>query len=113
VIFSDRYGTPLTISMLDVDHFKQINDIYGHTVGDIVLPHSSLKAATEQAERLCKHIRSLRIKSGEQEITITVSIGVAHYQIHKENWQALLNRADVALYEAKNNGRDLWAVPEA
>jgi len=140
-IFSDRYGTPLTISMLDIDHFKTINDTYGHTVGDdvlrslaselrdhirypdtigryggeeflIVLPHSTLKAATQQAERLCKHVRSLLIKSGEQEIAVTVSIGIAQYQIHEEDWQAFLARADAALYEAKNNGRDQWVVAE-
>jgi len=140
-IFSDRYGTPLTISMLDIDHFKTINDTYGHTVGDdvlrslaselrdhirypdtigryggeeflIVLPHSTLKAATQQAERLCKHVRSLLIKSGEQEIAVTVSIGIAQYQIHEEDWQAFLGRADAALYEAKNNGRDQWVVAE-
>jgi len=141
VIFSDRYGTPLTVSMLDVDHFKQINDTYGHIVGDdalrslagelrehirypdtigryggeeflIVLPHSTLNAATQQAERLCRHIRSLQIKSVGQKIAVTVSIGVAQYKIHEEGWQTLLARADAALYEAKNNGRDQWVVAE-
>jgi diguanylate cyclase (GGDEF)-like protein len=141
IVFSDRYGTPLSISMLDIDHFKKINDTYGHTVGDgvlrqlagelrdhirypdtigryggeeflIVLPHSTLKAASEQAERLCRHVRSLLIKSGEQEIAITISIGVAQYKIHKEDWEAFLNRADAALYQAKNRGRDRWAVSE-
>lgn len=141
VIFSDQYGTPLSISMLDIDHFKKINDTYGHTIGDevlrtlgselrehirypdtigryggeeflIVLPHSTLKAASEQAERLCKYVRSLRITAGEQEIAITVSIGVAQYKIQKEDWQAFLNRADAALYRAKNSGRDQWAVAE-
>ena len=141
VIFSDRYGTPLSISMLDIDHFKNINDSYGHTVGDevlralgselrehirypdtigryggeeflIVLPHSTFKAASEQAERLCSHVRSLLIKSGEQEITLTVSIGVAQYKIQKEDWEAFLSRADVALYQAKKNGRNQWAVAE-
>jgi len=140
-IFSDRYGTPLTISMLDIDHFKKINDTYGHTVGDevlrslaselrnhirypdtigryggeeflIVLPHSTLKAATEQAERLCKYVRSLRIKSVDQEIAVTVSIGIAQYQIHNEDWETLLNRADAALYKAKHNGRDQWVAAE-
>ena len=139
VIFADRYGTPLSISMLDVDYFKQINDTYGHTVGDevlrtlsnelrdhirypdtigryggeeflIVLPHSTLHAAVEQAERLCKHVRSLTIKSGEEGLAVTVSIGVAQYRIHKEDWEAFLSRADAALYQAKNNGRDQWAV---
>ena len=141
VIFSDRYGTPLTISMLDIDHFKKINDTYGHTVGDdvlrslagelrehirypdtigryggeeflVVLPHSTLKAATQQAERLCEHVRSLLNKSGDHEITVTVSMGIAQYKIHKEDWQIFLNRADAALYEAKNNGRDRWVVAE-
>jgi diguanylate cyclase (GGDEF)-like protein len=141
VIFSDRYGTPLTISMLDIDHFKKINDTYGHTVGDevlrslaselrdhirypdtigryggeeflLVLPHSTLRAASQQAERLCRHVRSFNIQTGEQEIAITVSIGIAQYKIHNEDWQGLLNRADAALYQAKNNGRDQWAVAE-
>jgi diguanylate cyclase (GGDEF)-like protein len=141
IIFSDRYGTPLSISMLDIDHFKKINDTYGHTVGDevlrdlgselrnhirypdtmgryggeeflIVLPHSTIKAAADQAERLGKLVRSLRIKSGEQDIRITVSIGIAQYKIHKEDWEAFLSRADAALYEAKNSGRDGWAVAE-
>lgn len=141
VIFADSYGTPLSISMLDIDHFKKINDTYGHTVGDevlrtlagelrdhirypdtigryggeeflIVLPHSTLHAAAEQAERLCQHVRSLTIKSGEHEIAVTVSIGVAQYKFHKEDWEAFLSRADAALYQAKNNGRDQWTVAE-
>jgi len=141
VIFSDRYGTPFSISMLDIDYFKRINDTYGHIVGDdvlrslaselrnrirypdtigryggeeflIVLPHSPLKAAMEQAERLCKHTRSLLIKSGEQEIAVTVSIGIAQYKIHNEDWETLLNRADAALYKAKHNGRDQWIAAE-
>lgn len=141
VIFSDKFGTPLSISMLDIDHFKRINDTYGHTVGDevlrslgselrdhirypdsigryggeeflIVLPHSTIQAASEQAQRLCEHVRSLRIRSGEQEIAVTVSIGIAQYQVHKEDWQSLLNRADAALYQVKHSGRDGWAVWE-
>ena len=141
VIFSDRYGTPLSISMLDIDYFKKINDTYGHVVGDdvlrslagelrdhirypdtigryggeeflIVLPHSTFKAAGEQAERLCRHIRSLLIHSGEHEIMLTVSLGIAQYRIHKEDWEEFLSRADTALYQAKNSGRDQWAVSE-
>ena len=141
VIFSDRYGTPLTISMLYIDHFKKINDSYGHTTGDevlrnlagelrnrirhpdtigryggeeflIVLPHSPVKAAMEQAQRLCKHVRSLLIKSGDKEIAVTISIGIAQYKTHKEDWQSFLSRADAALYQAKNNGRDQWMVSE-
>lgn len=140
-IFSDRYGTPLAISMVDIDLFKNINDTYGHLGGDdvlrklaielrdhirhpdtigryggeeflVVLPHSTIKAAAEQAERLCKHIRSLMIPSGEHKILLTVSIGVAQYKIHKEDWQSFLSRADNALYRAKSTGRDKWVLAE-
>ena len=141
VIFSDRYGTPLAISMIDIDHFKNINDTFGHPVGDevlqrlagelrqrirqpdtigryggeeflVILPHSMLQAATQQAERLCEHIRSLLIKPDEQGISLTISIGIAQYKTQKEDWQSFLSRADAALYRAKNNGRDQWAVSE-
>jgi len=141
VEFSDRYGTPLTISLLDIDHFKKVNDTHGHAAGDevlrnlagklrnlirhpdtigrfggeeflIVLPHSTVKAAFEQAQRLCEQIRSAPITIGEKSITVTVSMGIAQYKLHKENWQSLLNRADAALYEAKNHGRDQWIVSE-
>ncbi len=140
-MFSDRYGTPLAISMVDIDHFKNINDSYGHIAGDdvlrklaielrghmrhpdtigryggeeflIVLPHSTIKAATEQAERLCRHVRSLVIESNDTKISLTISIGIAQYKVHKEDWQEFLSRADSALYQAKNNGRDRWVVSE-
>lgn len=139
VIFSDRYGTPLSISLLDIDHFKNINDQYGHLVGDevlrklalelrdnirhpdtigryggeeflVVLPHSTIKAASEQAERLCKHVESLLIESEGRQIPLTISVGVAQYRINKEGWQGFLSRADAALYQAKHNGRNQWVV---
>jgi diguanylate cyclase (GGDEF)-like protein len=142
VIFAGRYGTPLAISLIDIDFFKNINDQYGHVVGDevlrklamelrdrirhpdsigryggeeflIVLPHSTSRAATEQAERLCRHARSLVIRSAESEITLTISVGIAQYKIHQEDWQEFLSRADGALYQAKNSGRNRWVVSEA
>ena len=141
VTFSDRYGTPLTISMLDIDNFKRVNDSYGHTAGDevlrslagklrqqirhpdtigryggeeflIVLPHSTVKAAGEQAQRLCEQVRALSINVGEQALSVTISLGIAQYRIRKEDWQTFLNRADRALYQAKNKGRDQWVVAE-
>lgn len=141
VIFADQYGTPFAISLLDIDHFKKINDTYGHTVGDevlrkladelrqhirhpdtigryggeeflLILPHSTVIAATEQAERLCKYVRSLVIKAGEHNISLTISMGVAQYKIRREDWQTFLGRADKALYQAKHNGRDQWVVAE-
>ena len=141
VQFSDRYGTPLAVSMLDIDYFKDINDTYGHMAGDevlqklamelrnhirhpdvigryggeeflVLLPHSTVKAAAEQAERLRKYVESLVIQTGENEIRLTVSMGLAQYKIHREDWQGFLSRADGALYRAKNNGRNQWVIAE-
>jgi len=141
VIRSNRYGTPLSISILDIDHFKKVNDTYGHTTGDetlrsvaarlrelirqpdvlgryggeeflIVLPNSEAKAAAEQASRLCKDIRNTRIEANNHVLSVTVSVGIAQFRVGQENWEGLLNRADEALYQAKNNGRDRWAVAE-
>ena len=141
VIRSDRYGTPLSISILDIDHFKKVNDTYGHTTGDetlrrvaarlrelirhpdvigryggeeflIVLPNSEARAAAEQASRLCKDIRNTKIEANNNVLSVTVSVGIAQFRVGKENWEGFLNRADEALYQAKNNGRDRWAVAE-
>jgi diguanylate cyclase (GGDEF)-like protein len=134
---AERYNTLLSISMIDIDHFKKVNDSHGHTVGDqalfqlanilqesvrnpdtvgryggeeflVVLPSTRLQQAAEQAARLCKHIREADIDVGEI-LRLTVSIGVAEYRHGKENWQKFLSRADMALYKAKNAGRDRWA----
>jgi len=142
VTSSERYLEPLSISMLDFDYFKRVNDTYGHSVGDdvlrfialrlrdqvrspdivgryggeeflVLLPKSTIKAASEQAERLCKQVRSAPIVSGEHFIHMTISIGIAQYRIHQENWKQLLDRADQALYQAKMNGRDQWVVIES
>ena len=141
VIFSERYGTPLSISLLDIDHFKYVNDNYGHVAGDevlrklamelrdhirhpdmigryggeeflVVLPHSTSKAAAEQAGRLCKYMESLVIPCDDNEIVLTLSIGIAQYKVQKEDWRRVLNRADRALYEAKHRGRNRWVVSE-
>lgn len=140
VIRADRYKTLLSISMIDIDHFKKINDSYGHTIGDqvlfqlanilqgnvrdpdtvgryggeeflVVLPNTRLKDAAGQAARLCNRIRETDINIGEL-IRMTISIGVAEYKHGQENWQKFLSRADLALYESKNNGRDRWTVSE-
>lgn len=140
VLRAERYHLRLSVSMVDIDHFKQINDSYGHTVGDhvlfqlanllqdnirnpdtvgryggeeflVVLPNTGLKEAGEQAARLCKQIREAEINIGET-IRMTVSVGVAEYRHGQENWQKFLSRADMALYDAKNSGRDRWSVAE-
>jgi diguanylate cyclase (GGDEF)-like protein len=127
--------------MMDIDHFKNINDTYGHTVGDdvlrqianhlrehmrlpdlvgryggeeflILLPNSDAQAATEQATRLCQQIRTSELTAAGHVIHMTISMGIAQYQVEAESWQKLLNRADAALYQAKNKGRDRWEIAD-
>ncbi|MCJ7435179.1 MAG: GGDEF domain-containing protein, partial [Anaerolineales bacterium] len=115
VLHADRYKTALTVSMLDIDHFKLINDTHGHAVGDdvlcelskifkehvrtpdivgriggeeflILLPNSSAQAASEQAMRLCKCIREHDIHLKGNPVHMTVSIGIAEYQVGSESW---------------------------
>ena len=141
VIRSNRYGTPLSLSLLDLDHFKNINDNYGHTTGDealrsvaarlreqirhpdtigryggeeflIVLPNSEINAAAEQAERLCQTIRNLQVEANGYSFKVTISIGVAQYRVGDENWEQFLHRADETLYKAKDMGRDQWVVAD-
>ncbi len=141
VMRSERYNTPLSISMIDLDHFKRINDTYGHSAGDqvlrfvamqlrdhirlpdiigryggeeflVLLPNSMATAAGEQAARLCQHIRSTPVLLNDREIRLTVSIGVAQYHAGQDDWQTLLQRADQALYRAKQDGRDRWILLE-
>jgi diguanylate cyclase (GGDEF)-like protein len=141
IIRSDRYKTPLSISILDIDHFKNFNDTYGHTVGDdvlkhvaarlreqvrhpdsigryggeeflIVLPNSEAQAALEQASRLCQRIREMQVESKDHVLSVTISIGVAQYKIGREDWDQFLHRADTAMYQAKGNGRDQWVLAE-
>jgi len=141
VIRASRYGTPLSISILDIDHFKKVNDTYGHTTGDetlrsvaarlrehirhpdvigryggeeflIVLPNSKAEAAAEQATRLCREIRFTQVEANNHVLSVTISIGIAQFRVGQENWEGFLNRADEALYKAKDQGRDRWVVAE-
>lgn len=141
VLRAQRYDSLLSVSVVDVDHFKAINDEYGHPIGDevlrqvahqlrdsvrhpdivgryggeeflILLPSSGLRAAAEQAARLCKLMRETVIKVKEHSVKVTLSIGVAQLKIGTDTWDSLLKRADNAMFEAKNNGRDCWIVVE-
>jgi diguanylate cyclase (GGDEF)-like protein len=136
---AQRYPAPLSISVVDVDFFKKVNDTYGHLVGDevlrhvayqlrdnvrhpdlvgryggeeflILLPNTEAKEAAEQAGRLCKCVREAQFPVGGQDLKVTVSVGVAQYQPGADTWDSLLNRADTAMYKAKKNGRDCWVV---
>jgi diguanylate cyclase (GGDEF)-like protein len=139
VLRAERYQSMLSVSVVDVDNFKAVNDTYGHPVGDevlrqvahqlresihhpdivgryggeeflIILPNSNSKAAAEQAGRLCKQVRETVVKAKGNEVNITISIGVAQFRVGVDTWDSLLNHADNAMYEAKNDGRDRWAI---
>ena len=133
---AERYGHALSIFMIDIDHFKKINDRYGHKVGDsvimkltavcqealrsvdilgriggeefaILLPETAGKEATEIAERLRISIENAKVSLDEGlPIRFTISIGVASFVSRDENIDELLSLADRALYEAKNSGRN-------
>jgi len=139
VLRVERYHSMLSVSVVDVDNFKTVNDTYGHPIGDevlrqvayqlregirhpdvvgryggeeflIILPNSDAAAASEQAARLCKQVRETVVHVKENEVNITLSIGVAQFRIEVDTWDSLLSRADNAMYEAKNIGRDRWTI---
>lgn len=133
---SSQRGSPLTVAMVDVDHFKNINDTYGHTVGDEALreiarrmissvrPYDAVGRyggeeflivfegcgpadAIPLAERLRKRISDEPIQAAKASLSITVSIGVAVWVADgTEDHEAFIHRADAALYLAKNSGRN-------
>lgn len=133
---AQRNGQPLAVISLDIDHFKKINDQYGHPVGDevliavsknllpslrsedvlariggeefaIVLPETDLEQAAVIAERIRQQQEELcLIGSWPGEIIVHVSVGVALKRTTDSNFDALFSRSDQALYNAKNNGRN-------
>lgn len=140
-----REGYPLALLILDLDHFKEINDTYGHQAGDealrelatqlqadirhedvlcryggeefvILMPRMPLAVAAERAERWRINIGKIRVKFGSFELGFTASAGVAAYPDHARMPDDLMQCADLALYMAKNEGRNrvvVYASPEA
>ena len=123
---ASRKGLSLGIMMLDVDDFKQFNDIYGYAAGDtvlrelgdlllghfrgdefiIVLLDASLEMTSERAERLCEHARHLNIQFEEQALeAVTFSVGVAVFPENGITGVAIFKSADTALYRPKREGR--------
>ncbi len=141
VIRATRYNHPLSVFMLDIDHFKPINDRYGHHIGDsilqdfskvlegsirnsdyaaryggeefiIILPETSLSKAEEMAERLRKQIEENSFSiEGNKNHKLTTSIGIATFPEHAQTDQDLLEAADSAMYTAKKAGRNQVKKP--
>jgi diguanylate cyclase (GGDEF)-like protein/PAS domain S-box-containing protein len=132
---AQRHARPLAVAMLDADHFKVINDSYGHPTGDdvlrvisercrktlrandilaryggeefvVVFPETNLDEAGAVAERLRAAVAAHPIKVGDHTLDVTVSIGVAAYA-PGHDVERLIERADAALYTAKQGGRNL------
>lgn len=137
-----REGYPLSLIMLDIDHFKKINDTYGHPGGDeviralgriisadvregdvatryggeeflVALPRMDLDAAMERAERWRTSAMAHCVRHGQLDIVFTFSAGIAAYPTHAADMDNLLLCADFALYQAKQNGRNRVSRYEA
>lgn len=134
VLYSRQNGHGFAVLLIDVDHFKQINDTYGHEAGDqalqqiaglltsntrggdyafrhggeeflLILVDIEAERALHVAEGLRQRIAAEPLRIGNELIRLTVSIGVAAYDGHPD-YQRLLRRADQALYQAKREGRN-------
>lgn len=131
-----RLGTPLSLIILDIDHFKSVNDTHGHVAGDLVLaevarrlrkgiraydlafryggeemivlaPDTPKADATALAERLRRSLRRTKVDAGETSLRVTASFGVAEYDPERHgDLSEFLEEADQHLYHAKRSGRD-------
>ncbi len=131
-----RHNSVLGIIMIDVDHFKKVNDTYGHEAGDLVLKRlgsyllnnvriedmacryggeefavivvdTNLEGIARKAQMICKEVKEqLFINFRGETLKITLSAGAAAFPVHSDDIQEVLSLADTALYQAKDEGRD-------
>jgi two-component system cell cycle response regulator len=134
---ANQGGEPVALLVIDIDHFKKVNDSFGHDVGDevlsefavrlasnvraidlpvrhggeefvVVMPDTDLEDARRIAERIRLHVAGapFRVMGGRELLSVTISIGVASSAGAKDTSNALIKRADEAVYEAKSRGRN-------
>ena len=136
---SKRRGKPLCITMIDIDHFKRVNDQYGHAVGDQVLKNfgALLLSKTRKGDVVCRYggeefiilltdadhvqtlnrlneiredFRNMCLQDATLKMDVTISLGVACFPHHGNDSRDLILKADKALYAAKENGRNQVAI---
>lgn len=136
-----RYGTALTVAVADIDHFKRINDNYGHIAGDktlqvianmlqkalretdfvcrfggeefvIIFPQTHVSQVHESLETARKKIKQIPFKFRNEDISISISIGAAGFHDSNDTPLSVFERADRALYKAKEQGRDIVVLDD-
>ncbi|KAB2347439.1 sensor domain-containing diguanylate cyclase [Actinomadura rudentiformis] len=137
---AQRSHDPLALLLIDIDHFKRVNDTHGHLVGDqvligvastlcgqlrdydvvgrfggeefvVLLPGADTVEACRVAERLRGRVRRLAVPAEDGTVGVTISVGVSLFRMHGEDLIELLAAADLALYRAKESGRDRVCLP--
>ncbi len=134
-----RYQTPVSLVMFDIDHFKQVNDNFGHPAGDealrqtsqvlqkairdtdiagryggeefaIILPQADAQAAVVFCERLRKSIAAMEVEHEQQIIQFTISLGIAELNDEVKTYNDWIEIADKALFQSKSSGRNVTTI---